>query len=582
MMLQPHRGVHAWHQKHCTPSLAPCRLCFRRVPPYFDQSLKASATAAATRVVKNSGSLTAVDLVCIRSCTSSPLTLSDLLAAGAASGLATRLRQLTSIEVEAACAAQQAQALQQCTGLTHLDISSIGIQECLEVELAAALQAMPRLTRLRVCGYYLRSQHFVSALASAVQYPTQLQHLHLARNVMGIAALAALVPALSAMPALQTLVVDGNNVYPDDRVAWVEALCALLSVVPGLTHLNVANSSLQEEGTALLAPVLRGMTCLQHLDLSHNAVGNRGMAALAPALAALPNLQTLHLSGCGSWDGFMPLLQPLLANAGSPLRRLALCETYFRLEDAQGLAAGLSTAPQLQELNLKYIDMFEGRNEKWMALAPGLSRLGPSLQSLDLRCYFCCNLSAAESAALAAALQPLTGLTRLEAINMFSPATMVAVPPALMGMRQLQVLNLRGNDLKSDVTAAFAEVLPALASSLTHLNLSNCGIDSEAAAGALAPALAQATGLVELHLNSNSFGPRAGQWLPPVLTALPHLRKVHLIACDLGAQGCMAVVRALKDRDGMLVCLGGNGVTIGSAEGNALYSTAGICVVPTM
>ena len=63
------------------------------------------------------------------------------------------------------------------------------------------------------------------------------------------------------------------------------------------------------------------------------------------------------------------------------------------------------------------------------------------------------------------------------------------------------------------------------------------------------------------------------------MTALPHLHKINLYECDLGAQGCMAVVCALKDRDGMHVCLGGNGVTIGSAEGNALYSMPGISVL---
>ena len=77
-------------------------------------------------------------------------------------------------------------------------------------------------------------------------------------------------------------------------------------------------------------------------------------------------------------------LQPLLAKAGSPLRKLALCGTMFMLGGAQAVAAGLSTAPQLQELNLQYINTWDNRDEGWMALAPGLRRLGPSLQSLKL------------------------------------------------------------------------------------------------------------------------------------------------------------------------------------------------------
>lgn len=64
----------------------------------------------------------------------------------------------------------------------------------------------------------------------------------------------------------------------------------------------------------------------------------------------------------------------------------------------------------------------------------------------------------------------------------------------------------------------------------------------------------------------------------PVLSALPHLRRVGLYSCRLGLRGCMAVVHALKDRDGMLVHLGENGVSYGSSKGDELRNMAGIHV----
>ena len=144
-----------WYQEHCTLPPAPCRLFLRLVS---EPSLKA-ATAAATRVVKNSASLTAVNVVeqeygCY---TPHPLMLSDLLAAGATSGLATRLRVLTGITVTAAFAVQQLQALRHCTSLTHLDIRGRDLQVYLKqhcqqaaLELTAALQGLHLLTCLRV------------------------------------------------------------------------------------------------------------------------------------------------------------------------------------------------------------------------------------------------------------------------------------------------------------------------------------------------------------------------------------------------------------------------------------------------
>lgn len=117
------------------------------------------------------------------------------------------------------------------------------------------------------------------------------------------------------MPALQTLVVNSSYSGLKAPAGWVEALCALLSVVPGLTHLDVGSNNLKEEGAALRAPVLQGRTCLQHVNLSD--VSSRGMATLAPALAALPNLHTLNLRSSGLEDGFMYLLQPLLSKTGT-------------------------------------------------------------------------------------------------------------------------------------------------------------------------------------------------------------------------------------------------------------------------
>ena len=338
------------------------------------------AAAAAARVVKNSTSLTAVSLFTEQPFAqmAPPLTVCNLLTAGAATGLATRLRKLTGIQPHAEDTAQQLQALQLCTSLTHLDFDGRQLGNWLAQHgpqgaalLSAALQGMGGLTYLRVGSCCLQSQH-AAVLASALHPLTQLLHLHLPGSLRG-AGVAALAPTLSAMPGLQTLDVSYNALV---GVQGAQALCTVLNVVSGLTLLDVSDNAFETEGVALLAPVLRGMTCLHTLNMRHTHIGDGGIAMLAPALAAPPCLHTLDLRGNGLGAQAMSALQPLWVKQGSLLRKLDLGDKPLDLEGAQPLAAGLSSLPVLQDLSLGFAAF--GANA-WVSLAPTFSRLGPSL-----------------------------------------------------------------------------------------------------------------------------------------------------------------------------------------------------------
>ena len=342
--------------------------------------------------------------------------LSDLLAAGATSGLANRLRNLTVRYVTAACAVQQLQALRQFTGFTHLDIGGSRLQHCLTVELTSALQAMPRLTRLRMCCRHMQFQDVAAALISALQPLTHLQHLHLERSHLKGPGLAALAPALSAMPGLQTLDLSRNLSYTSlDQVDDAKALCTLLGVVPGLTHLDVSNRPLHDQGTAQLAKLLHDMTRLQTLKMCYTSTSDEGMATFTPALAALPHLHTLDLQNTELGPMSASALQPALARERSPLRVLHLGFSTLAVESVHSLASGLSTATQLQGLALGHTRLGD---EGWVALAPALSCLGPSLQWLELGRH---SVDAVGSAALVSALKALTGLTCLKATSFFTP-----------------------------------------------------------------------------------------------------------------------------------------------------------------
>ena len=121
----------------------------------------------------------------------------------------------------------------------------------------------------------------------------------------------------------------------------VTALCTLLVAVPGLTHLDIGYGYLREQGTALLAPVLKNMTRLHTLNMRYCTIGDRGMALLAPALAALPHLHTLVLSNNRWGANAVPMLWPLLAREGSPLHKLDLSWQLEYIPRSRGTVFGV-------------------------------------------------------------------------------------------------------------------------------------------------------------------------------------------------------------------------------------------------
>lgn len=178
-------------------------------------------------------------------------------------------------------------------------------------------------------------------------------------------------------------------------------------------------------------------------------------------------------------------------------------------------------------------------------------------------------------------LRQLTGLTRLEAINLYEDESAAALPHALRGMRRLAMLHLKDNQLSANGTRALAEVLPAFAGSLQHLDLACCRICADAAAGALASALAQATVLAELSLADNALGPQAAEWLPAALAAMPYLRRVNLDNCGLGAAGRTSIALSLGERArcGLHVSVCGNGEMPDYAEWGQLEGMEGVRVL---
>lgn len=183
-------------------------------------------------------------------------------------------------------------------------------------------------------------------------------------------------------------------------------------------------------------------------------------------------------------------------------------------------------------------------------LAPALESLRPSFHTLQMFVQGDEKLGPAGAAPLAAALQALTGLTRLELGSCLGPGCVAAVGPALLGMRLLRNLDLsyiRMNAAQQDA-AALAQALASLASTLKHLALTACGLGPEGMA-LLAPVLGQTTGLVWLALSDNQLGSQGVGRLVPALKRMRTLRSLGLTGNLLGPGAYMPVAHALSGRD---------------------------------
>lgn len=208
-------------------------------------------------------------------------------------------------------------SLTRLVGLIHLDITMC--EDLDTAQLAAAMRRLPNISTLRMQGNQLSSssssvQHITDALPSL----TKLTKLVFddARTSADMAALAA---GLATCSGLQVLKIRPAGTWDADSTAVAQAVAAL----PHLTHLRLAEFSLQASGAALLARSLNSN--MQRLDLGCNGIGPRGMAALAGPLAACAHLIKLDLGG-----------------------------NELRARGAAALTSALKLMPKLQYLNISY------------------------------------------------------------------------------------------------------------------------------------------------------------------------------------------------------------------------------------
>lgn len=497
------------------------------------------------------------------------ITLGQVLEAGAATGLASRLRRLEHSRGQCRVPLPWLQALQRCSGLTHLQLRHLGatpLHGPVAATLVSTLRSLTLLTHLDLRGCDLGPER-AGKLAPALEQLAQLEHLCLAQVQLGTCGFDALAPAIAAMASLQSLDVSGSSVGSSP------ALAAALSDKPCLTCLDLSPGQLPSlpidagggghTWSMLLAP-LQAMSQLRHLRL-HNASLSRRDARefLQPALSALSTLQTLDVACprllAHDVSQLCPALftMPRLISLHLNHQDLSVCATLDRRDIPVVSVLG---SPQLHLLLL-------GAQSPTPATLPAAASVaGQRNSQQDSYPSRTCSLQPKAAATFSAtALGEGCGL---------APAAPAAAWQcrAASGFGERLQIRQEGPAASDFLTAAWARLAPESGlSSLRALKLS-FGCRGSLSIAVLVPVLARPTALIELFVSGCRMAGCAHR-LALALDSMHQLQLLSLQSCALGPEGASELAPALQALGGCLQQLSLKGNALG-ARGMAALAAA--------
>ena len=323
-------------------------------------------------------------------------------------------------------------------------------------------------------------------LGTSLEQLTNLQHLDLSPNVIGVDGAMALAEGLKNGVNIEYLLDQRDNDIGDDgAMGIVEGLKNAAS----LRTLNLRSIRIGDDGVAALAEGLKHLTSLQTLDLGMNRIGDDGVAALAEGLKHLTSLQTLNLNWNRIDDDGVAALAEVIKYLTS-LQTLDLSMNYRIDDGVAALAEGLKHLTSLQTLNLKWNRIGD---DGVSALAEGIKHL-TSLQTLKLDKN---TIGDDGVVALAEGIKHLTSLQTLDlSDNAIGDDGVVALAEGIKHLTSLQTLKLDKNTIGDDGVAALAEGIKHL-TSLQTLNLAVNTIGDDGVA-ALAEGIKHLTSLQTL------------------------------------------------------------------------------------
>ena len=351
-----------------------------------------------------------------------------------------------------------------------------------------------------------------------------------------------------------------------------------------LTHLNLCDVLIGDEGAQALAEFLETNRTLTHVNIHHAVIFDSGATALGKALQLNSTLTHLSLPNNGiSGVGAKALATSLKSN--SVLMFLDLSKNRFGGDSvaiALSKAVKSNCALQCLNLSLMYGSFFKDSPVEYFRILDERSQMiGPSGGSALARALrFNCtltyldlsrnNINNSGAAALGEALLTNQTLTELYLMdNNIGKVGVVALGKALESNRTLTHLNLEENrSIGNSGAAAIAKALRSNNScGLTRLDLSGCKI-SFSGASHIAHALQTNCCLTHLGWSCNEVKSSGASAFAKALHSNRALTHLYLRSNGISDSGATELAQALQFQNSTLVYL--------DLTGNNLIGSGGI------
>ena len=388
-----------------------------------------------------------------------------------------------------------ATALQNISVLREIYLNDNSITEEAADDIAAFLL---HNTRLQV--FSIKENHLakgINKIAMSLKNIYRLQKLQLGSNNITEEASHSIAAISLNCPDLSVLELDGNDLQST----------GIKTIAKGfqkntLCELDLSKNNISAEAAEQVAAILMNNPNLQVLNLNNNNLQTKGIAKIAKGLKNTFTLLQLHLSNVKCTQQVVPDIASVLKHNNS-LKVLDLSNNNLQAYGVKDIAEGLKQVDTLNKLNLSDNNITDkGAND----IGRILSR-NTNLHFLHLTN----NKLKRDGIEIIAERLVNTNTDSLLNIglgeNSATTTAADAIARFLSYNRNLEIIDLAGNDLKADGIIKIMEKLQHI-KSLRTLNLSNNNATVKAAYS-IATVLSQnSKSLQKLYLGKNNL--RAG------------------------------------------------------------------------